>query len=591
MSSEVKQILKSLCFSHGWSYAVFWRYDPIDPMLLRLEEAHNDEKSAAVVDDMNLQAHILGQGLVGEAALTGNHQWLFSDTLFQCEHEFQNQFLSGFKTIAIIPVGSSGVVQLGSTQKVVESREMLDQTRRAVEDMCLKQQQDQSVDLDALFESLVPLGDSDNIVPETLQGLSFDDIFADDNPPSLLSPEMMMVVSSDKTTSEAPLNPDDQTNIGDDFGFDILNSYSLDDLYQLLADSPPQQNCSLDDDDHHQETSMVIQGNDKDLFDMLGITSEDSSSASHEGFGAMPPKGLFSELISTSLSNSNSTCTSLPNVQQQDYYSGLNQSKRRKLESSSAHSSSSFFPQMMYEEERERVRAPPLNNDPQRSLWIDEERSSVGGNWKKPHEEGVKKKRAKAGESRRPRPKDRQMIQDRIKELRGMIPNGSKCSIDTLLDLTIRHMVFMQSVAKYADKLKQPYEPKLVKEKERTWAVEVGDGDEPVACPIIVEEMKPQGLVQIEMMMESGDQFLEIADVVRETRYTSPLSSRRWGFPSPPSSVSGRCFDRRLTPTASLVRPSPIQSPSAFCNPIPLLPRSPPSFSSCLLLLLLLPEF
>lgn len=30
--------------------------------LLRFEEAHNDEKSAALVDDMILQPHILGQG-------------------------------------------------------------------------------------------------------------------------------------------------------------------------------------------------------------------------------------------------------------------------------------------------------------------------------------------------------------------------------------------------------------------------------------------------------------------------------------------------------------------------------------------------
>lgn len=75
------------------------------------------------------------------------------DLIFMClivlqwDHEFQNQFLSGFKviyicivskfkdsyihlnqilirqfpytqTIAILPLGSSGVVQLGSTQKV-----------------------------------------------------------------------------------------------------------------------------------------------------------------------------------------------------------------------------------------------------------------------------------------------------------------------------------------------------------------------------------------------------------------------------------------------------------------------------------------
>ncbi|EOA35019.1 hypothetical protein CARUB_v10020122mg [Capsella rubella] len=479
MGWETKQILKSLCFSHGWSFAVFWRYDPINSMLLRFEEAYNDDvQSVSLLDDLILQPHILGQGIVGEVALTGNHQWLFSDTLFQCEHEFQNQFLSGFKTIAVIPVGSRGVVQFGSVQKILESLEMLEQTTRA-----MQEKPDHSVDLDTLFESLVPLGDCELVPAESFQGLSFDDIFADDDPPSLLSPENEMISGK---TSEAASSHQDLSS-GDDFGFDILKSYTLDDLYELLADSP-EQNCSSVD---HHENPMVIQGNDKDLFDIVGMNSQDFSRPL-----AVPPKGLFSELISSSLSNN--TCTSsLTNVQE---YSGVNQSKRRKLETSSAHSSS-LFPQ------EETVVTG-------RSLWIDDERTSVGGNWKKPHEEGVKKKRAKAGESRRPRPKDRQMIQDRIKELRGMIPNGAKCSIDTLLDLTIKHMEFMQSLAKYADRLKQPYESKLV--KERTWALEVGDDDEEaVVCPIIVEELNRQGEMQIEMVCEERGEFLEIGEVVR----------------------------------------------------------------------------
>ncbi|KAF8053046.1 hypothetical protein N665_1471s0001, partial [Sinapis alba] len=485
MNMEVKQILKSLCFRYGWSYAVFWRCDPINPMLLRVEEAHNDEQSAAFVDAMILQTHVLGQGIVGEAALTGNYQWLFSDTLVQCEHEFQNQFLAGFKSIAIIPIGSSCVIQLGSTQKIVESPEMLEETERALQEKYSLKLKDKSVDLENLFESLVPLVDCE-IVPESFQGLSFDDIFTeeDNKPPCFLSPNF------DKLISEASLKPSSSDINGDDDAvFDILNSYSLDDLNQLLADSP-EQNCSSEGG---EECSMLIQGNnDKDLFGM--IHSYDS------GFGATPPqKGqLFSELITTSLSNSTSCLTNV----QEDCYSGLNQSKRRKLDTST---SSSFF---MTQAETLTI---PLNPP----LWIDED---AAGNWKKPQEEeGVKKKkkRVKAGETTRPRPKDRQMIQDRIKELRGMIPNGAKCSIDTLLDLTIRHMVFMQSIAKYADKLKQPYEPKLVKEKEKTWALEVGD-DESVICPIIVEDMKPQGQMQIEMVcQENGDEFLEIAHVVR----------------------------------------------------------------------------
>ncbi|KAF5191173.1 Transcription factor bhlh [Thalictrum thalictroides] len=43
----------------------------------------------------------------------------------------------------------------------------------------------------------------------------------------------------------------------------------------------------------------------------------------------------------------------------------------------------------------------------------------------------VNRKRARPGESCRPRPRDRQLIQDRVKELRELVPNGSKCSIDS----------------------------------------------------------------------------------------------------------------------------------------------------------------
>ncbi|CAA0404560.1 unnamed protein product [Arabidopsis thaliana] len=100
--------------------------------ILRFEEAYNDEQSFALVDDTTLQAPFLGQGIVGEVASTGNHQWLFSDTLFQI---LIGQF-TYTQTIAIIPLGSSGLVQLGSTQKILESTEILEQTTRALQETC-----------------------------------------------------------------------------------------------------------------------------------------------------------------------------------------------------------------------------------------------------------------------------------------------------------------------------------------------------------------------------------------------------------------------------------------------------------------------
>lgn len=38
---------------------------------------------------------------------------------------------------------------------------------------------------------------------------------------------------------------------------------------------------------------------------------------------------------------------------------------------------------------------------------------------------------------------------------------ASQCSIDALLERTIKHMLFLQSVTKHADKLKQTEESKV----------------------------------------------------------------------------------------------------------------------------------
>ncbi|XP_010510216.1 PREDICTED: transcription factor bHLH155 isoform X2 [Camelina sativa] len=127
------------------------------------------------------------------------------------------------------------------------------------------------------------------------------------------------------------------------------------------------------------------------------------------------------------------------------------------------------------------------------------------------------KKRAKPGESSRPRPRDRQLIQDRIKELRELVPNGSKCSIDSLLERTIKHMLFLQNVTKHADKLSKSAKTKM-QQKETgmqgsSCAVEVGGHLQ--VCSIIVENLNKQGMVLIEMLCEECSHFLEIANVIR----------------------------------------------------------------------------
>ncbi|XVF05079.1 hypothetical protein REPUB_Repub05bG0140300 [Reevesia pubescens] len=143
--------------------------------------------------------------------------------------------------------------------------------------------------------------------------------------------------------------------------------------------------------------------------------------------------------------------------------------------------------------------------------------SSVSTAYSKRNDEMIKpnRKRLKPGENPRPRPKDRQMIQDRVKELREIVPNGAKCSIDALLEKTIKHMLFLQSVTKHADKLKQTGESKIKENFEggATWAFEVGS--QSMICPIVVEDLNPPRQMLVEMLCEERGFFLEIADLIR----------------------------------------------------------------------------
>ncbi|XP_061342778.1 transcription factor LHW-like isoform X2 [Gastrolobium bilobum] len=167
----------------------------------------------------------------------------------------------------------------------------------------------------------------------------------------------------------------------------------------------------------------------------------------------------------------------------------------------------------------------------QLSSWVEngsnvKRENSVSTGYSKRPDEVCKsnRKRLKPGENPRPRPKDRQMIQDRVKELREIVPNGSKCSIDALLERTIKHMLFLQSVTKHADKLKQTGESKIVSkegglllkdnfEGGATWAYEVGS--QSMVCPIIVEDLNPPRQMLVEMLCEERGFFLEIADLIR----------------------------------------------------------------------------
>ncbi|MCO5591721.1 hypothetical protein L7F22_045713 [Adiantum nelumboides] len=139
---------------------------------------------------------------------------------------------------------------------------------------------------------------------------------------------------------------------------------------------------------------------------------------------------------------------------------------------------------------------------------------------KKPDDSSkVTRKRARPGESTRPRPKDRQQIQDRVRELREIVPNGSKCSIDALLEKTIKHMLFLQNVTLHADNLKKNGELKDDFESGASWALELG-GEETGRPPILVRNLSQPRQLLVVMFCEEKSHFLEIADIIRSLGLT-----------------------------------------------------------------------
>ncbi|VAH30769.1 unnamed protein product [Triticum turgidum subsp. durum] len=109
-------------------------------------------------------------------------------------------------------------------------------------------------------------------------------------------------------------------------------------------------------------------------------------------------------------------------------------------------------------------------------------------------------------ELHRPRPRDRQLIQDRMKELRELIPNASKCSIDALLDKTITQMLFLQSVSEKAEKLQN----KTRNEKFGNEAKKKLEN-----CPLRVEELEEPGHLLIEILCKEYDVFFETAHLFK----------------------------------------------------------------------------
>lgn len=413
--SIIKNVLKNLCCSYGWSYGVFWSFDQPNSLFFTVQDAYYEENQEGLIENLRLQVPMLGAGIIGQAAFTKKHQWMSIENantrqassisigdMFMDYSEFNCQFSSRIKTIAAIPVESQGVVQFGSTEKIMETEEFVYQTKTMFQEI---------VNIQVL--EIAPCSSINSPGSRTLESW---------NPFPIQSNSSLPFIN----------NQQDLFDSLPDFGIpdEILQTGDFD-IPQLWI--PPSNN----------DLGLTIPVND---YTTLG-----------------PMNGLFSKL-------------------------GIEEF----LEGISGTSNVTMTGEKLSSVTKRRKTGNLL--EPQMAI----------------------KKKAKPGT--RPRPKDRQQILDRMAELRELIPNGDKMSIDCLLDRTVKHLLFLESVTKHADRVKHADETKKKKDKNSrsngaTWACELAN--QTMVCPLIVENLGTPGQMLIEMLCEENGFFLEMVDVIR----------------------------------------------------------------------------
>ncbi|KAL3644949.1 hypothetical protein CASFOL_010129 [Castilleja foliolosa] len=576
MGSRLQQVLRRLCLNTGWKYAVFWKLTHRSKMMFTWEDAYYDgnrdaEKSSfnptgsliegpylhdplgLAVAKMSYEVYSLGEGVVGHVAVTGKHSWIFSDghsvdsSSSEQNGGWQTQFSAGIKTIAVVAVIPHGVVQLGSLHKIAEDWKLIEHIRNVFSEL-----QDSPA---ARIPSSLKSDTENSCLSDTSAKISDSDV---NDPVAKLKESLHEDETNIWSQLFSPLGePVNQSHI-----FPPGNKIPLcSSSGNIISTRQQQQKCNGETNNFRDlgknpeiATTPSVKNVGIDSSQLVTNVSPFSFCAGYELYEALGPSfqrqnnnpvweaGKTNPDMAVDLSEGNGSCSLLMDNNNNSDTHLLeavvakigsrkgNNTERESLLTADKTPCNSIGTICSFDRDTssslnsvtcgvESLRGFSSPSTSRGSEHLERARGPVKMN----------KKRARPGESSRPRPRDRQLIQERIKELRELVPNGSKCSIDSLLERTIKHMMFLQSVTKHADKLQKCSASKLLdkdtgiqrfssREQGSSWAVEVGNNQK--ICPIIVENLNMNGQMLVEMLSKECGQFLEIAETIRSLGLT-----------------------------------------------------------------------
>ncbi|TQE13763.1 hypothetical protein C1H46_000770 [Malus baccata] len=626
MGTDLHHILRSLCFNTEWNFAIFWKLKHRARMVLTCEDAYYDnyeqhdssenrktldklhdsdysrDPLGLAVAKMSNHVYTLGEGIVGQVAVTGEHQWIYADNLVKNNY-------SPFQTIVVVAVVPHGVIQLGSSNKTNISPEGLASgVLDCVNNLDTATNRESSDIWSSIFPHLGKDCDSSYVFPlpenclkkavelaNNHGGLESSNLGCQSKSSTLSMEHCKLVgvelldsrkrkgeTSGCKDTGMAsmiyahPLSHDpvkEIVNLGDfaDLPTTFLNTAghersNVDMVHlhhnEVLHVSEPSvvkfqkglENLEFQTESGHMDTSSTSMTfpagcelhealgpgflNKGNYFDWVAgkngdrITPEMPEGMNTSQLTSDACQEHLLEAVVANVSQSGSVknekpfCKSMQSLLTTEKYP---EPSSRTTHTVDSENYSVDQPSLMAEDTQQclsssgvcGVISPKWFSSPCPSACSEQLERSSGPS--------KNSKRARPGENSRPRPRDRQLIQDRIKELREIIPAGAKCSIDSLLERTIKHMVFLQSVTKHADKLNKCTDAKMCPketsmlgssnyEHGSSWAVEVGGNLK--VCSIIVENLNRNGQMVVELMCEECSHFLEIAEAIRSLGLT-----------------------------------------------------------------------
>ncbi|KAK7256790.1 hypothetical protein RIF29_30275 [Crotalaria pallida] len=519
-----------------------------------------------------------------EDILTGK---LDTNLIPECPDEWLLHFASGIKTIVLVPVLPQGVLQFGSFETVVEDLRFIINVKEKFHSFPYPQANTEPLNLginiqdwsfSALADTIMDsLDESSSITNSILKGEVSGCTTLNVNESTRLNPTMPSFVRDEcympgengPSSLKRKLENETKTNIveeemwacsrwGNTVGLFGEMSNELGSYSDKSMTQQPFGGTETDHYDFQNVDDIFTFPSESELHKVLG------SSVAYRQTAKSLPKYISAE------DDTYSSSTLISNKEQHDHINGFEFPKKvhpeylldavvSNLCSGSDDTSSisnsvrspitmplkftgSIQPNIDYEESTSTVKnsdvrsnlSPSLFTSPSfdgnSSLLIDEAQGENVSSHMQPIS-GLKassksKKKTKVGNSQRSRPRDRQMIMDRMKELRELVPDGGRCSIDNLLERTINHMLYLRKITSQAEKVKRFVHREVTKSNiqkikgshsGRSCAI---DFESELPLPIVIEDLESSGHMLIEMICNEHGLFLEIAQVIRKMDLT-----------------------------------------------------------------------